>query len=87
MTLEELLRKTDIERKLKSRSSNESYAFRNALMNYVVLLDKTLSKDEKAKRLGLSMKTLERQMNALEKYEISDPKEAKKYATKLGLQP
>jgi vacuolar-type H+-ATPase subunit D/Vma8 len=83
MTIEEMLRRTKIEKKLKSHSSDESYALRKALTNYTVLLDKSLSNEEKAKRLGVAMSTLDRQMNALEKNEISDPEEAKKYAAKL----
>jgi predicted transcriptional regulator len=85
MSLEQMLRKHDIERKLRMTSAN-SYYLRNALINYEVLLDVSLTGKEKAKRLDVSKSTIDKQMCALNSCGLIDSNEAKKYKDTLLLQ-
>lgn len=80
-----MLRKVDAEKKLRSPHSNESYDLRKGLMNYKVLFDGSLSKKEKAEKLGVSEGIVRKEIKALKKYNILSPEEVEKYKSRLGL--
>ena len=85
MTLEEILRRAEIERKLRSTSS-ESYELKGALRDYEVLSNSSLSMQEKAERLGLSKDFVRKEIYALRRYKLLNFEEIKKYRTMLRLQ-
>ena len=85
MGLEEVLRRSEIKKILRSPHSNESYSLRKGFQNYRVLFDESLGKKEKAERLRVSEGVVEKEILALKKYGISTLEEAEKLKTVLCL--
>jgi hypothetical protein len=84
MKLDDLLKISEIRRKLSS-SSEESYYLRMAMRNYVVLLDDSLSNSQKAEKLGICYNNVNRQLRTLRNNKLTDTEEVKRYVEKLRL--